>query len=631
MIRYLNSLLIIPGLLCLLAFPNTCLANKLQEKSASIAYEIDLNDVKNHYIQVRMRVPAIGDITQLMIPVWTPGSYLIREYARNIDSLEAETTSGKPLLMEKIRKNRWQIDTIGLKIFVVSYRVYCREASVRTNFVNNEYAVLNGAPTFLSVPELRDAEHSVVLKMPKNWKRSATALTPLPEISNAYFAKTFDELIDSPIVAGNLNIYPFLVSDVQHFLVNVGEQGNWDGEQVAKDLAKVVKAHQEIWGTIPYKQYHFINVIGAGSGGLEHDNSCLMMTGRWSFRDKSRYKRWLALASHEFFHTWNVRRLRPKPLVNYDYENEVYVKSLWVAEGVTSYYENIALCRADLISSRELVSGISQDIQSVKNAPGRKKQSLKDSSYDTWIKFYRPDENASNTRISYYSKGAVVAFLLDAKIRSMTDGEKSLDDVMRIMFERFQNTGYLPSDFRAVASEVAGGDLKEFFASSVDRTDDLDFGEALNYFGMHFSGRRTIQSKSSKGTDSKEQTEAPKEAVSRTPWLGAKISDNTVSSVVADSPATKAGLNPDDEILAINDYRLTGSIESWINKYQVGDELDFLISRGGRLTHLPVTLGPRPNNTWRLSYNLMKDRSEEEKARSKAWATGKKPDPKKDN
>ena len=631
MMRYLNSLLIIAALLCCIAAPGISLANSPQEAPDSIAYEIDLSDVKNHYIHVRMQVPAMGDTTQLMIPAWTPGSYLIREYARNIDSLKAETKSGKPLPMEKIRKNRWQVDTIGLKTFVVSYKVYCREASVRTNFVNNEYAVLNGAPTFLSVPELRDSEHSVVLKMPKNWKRSATALAPMSDTSNAYIAKNFDELIDSPIVAGNLNIYPFLVSDVQHFLVNVGEQGNWDGEQVAKDLAKVVKAHQEIWGTIPYKQYHFINVIGAGSGGLEHDNSCLMMTGRWSFRDKSRYKRWLALASHEFFHTWNVRRLRPKPLVNYDYENEVYVKSLWVAEGVTSYYENIALSRAGLISSRELISGISQDIQSVKNAPGRKKQSLKDSSYDTWIKFYRPDENASNTRISYYSKGAVVAFLLDAKIRSMTDGEKSLDDVMRIMFERFQDSGYLPSDFRAVAGEVAGGDLKEFFAASVDRTDDLDFDEALKYFGMHFSGRRMPKSKPDNKTDSQEEAEKPKEVVSRIPWLGAKISDNRVSSVVADSPATEAGLNPDDEILAIGDYRLTGSIESWINKYQVGDELDFLISRGGRLIRLPVTLGPRPNNTWRLSYNLTKDRSKEERARSSAWATGKKPEPKKDN
>ncbi len=591
-----------------------------------ISYEVDLADVKNHYIQIRMRVPAAGETTQLMLPAWTPGSYLVREYARNIDTLSAETVDGKPLTIEKTRKNRWQVKTAGLKEFVVNYRVYCREASVRTNFVNNEYAVLNGAATFLTVPDLMDSRHTVALKMPKNWQRSATALRPSAETANAYTAENYDEIVDSPIVAGNLKIYPFQVGGIQHFLVNVGEQGKWDGDQAAKDLAKMVDAHHKIWGTIPYKQYHFLNVIGNGGGGLEHDNSCLVMTGRWTYRDKSRYKRWLSLASHEFFHTWNVRRLRPKPLVKYDYENEVYTKSLWIAEGVTSYYENLALARAGLLSTRELISGLSQDIQSVQSTPGRKKQSLKESSYDTWIKFYRPDENASNTRISYYSKGAVVAFLLDAKIRSMTDGQKSLDDVIRIMFERFQENGYLPSDFRAVASVVAGSDLNPFFVSAVDRTDDLDFDEALDYFGMNFSGRPRpakkpkVDEADKPGNPETPTTENPQRTASKIPWLGAKTADNVITSVTAESPATEAGLNPDDEIIAINGYRLSSSLDSWINKYKVGDELDFLVNRGGRIINLAVTLGSRPNNTWRLSIN--RKQSDEEKARIKAWAEG---------
>ena len=591
--------------------------NAKQDASATIAYEVDLADVKNHYIQVRMRAPATGETTELMLPAWTPGSYLMREYARNIDSLTAETVDGKPLSIEKVRKNRWQVNTQGLKEFIVNYRLYCREASVRTNFVNHEYAVLNGAPTFLTVPERMDAKHEVTLKMPPHWQRSATALRPSSEKANVYTAENYDEIVDSPIVAGNLRFYPFQVAGISHVLVNVGEQGNWDGEQAAKDLAKLVAAHHEIWGTIPYQQYHFLNVIGNGGGGLEHDNSCLVMTGRWSYRDKSRYKRWLSLASHEFFHTWNVRRLRPRPLVTYDYENEVYLKSLWIAEGVTSYYENLALARAGLISTRELISNLSQDIQTVQSTPGRKKQSLKESSYDTWIKFYRPDENSSNTRISYYSKGAVVAFLLDAKIRSMTDGQKSLDDVMRLMFERYEQTGYLPSDFRSVASEVAGEDLNPFFAATVDRTDDLDFDEALLYFGMNFSGRP-------RPTDPGEEKKKPsKMTVSKIPWLGARTSDNIVTSVVAESPATEAGLNPDDEILAINDYRVSGSVDSWVNKFKIGDEVDFLVARGGRLLRLPVTLAPRPNNTWRLTTD--RKPSDEQKERLKSWAEGSQP------
>lgn len=594
--------------------------NAKQDESATIAYEVDLADVKNHYIQVRMRAPATGETTELMLPAWTPGSYLMREYARNIDSLTAETVDGKPLSIEKVRKNRWQVNTKGLKEFIVNYRLYCREASVRTNFVNHEYAVLNGAPTFLTVPERMDSKHEVTLKMPPHWQRSATALRPSSEKANVYTAENYDEIVDSPIVAGNLRFYPFQVAGISHVLVNVGEQGNWDGEQAAKDLAKLVAAHHEIWGTIPYQQYHFLNVIGNGGGGLEHDNSCLVMTGRWSYRDKSRYKRWLSLASHEFFHTWNVRRLRPRPLVTYDYENEVYLKSLWIAEGVTSYYENLALARAGLISTRELLSNLSQDIQTVQSTPGRKKQSLKESSYDTWIKFYRPDENSSNTRISYYSKGAVVAFLLDAKIRSMTDGQKSLDDVMRLMFERYEKTGYLPSDFRSVASEVAGEDLNPFFAATVDRTDDLDFDEALLYFGMNFSGRPRP---TNPGDEQKKPSKTTEMTVSKIPWLGARTSDNIVTSVVAESPATEAGLNPDDEILAINDYRVSGSVDSWVNKFKVGDEVDFLVARGGRLLRLPVTLAPRPNNTWRLTTD--RKPSDEQKESLKAWAEGSQP------
>ena len=619
------------GLVFLLTAGAALEATGQSDEPQKISYVVDLNDVKNHYVQITMRVPVTEDVTQLMLPAWTPGSYLMREYARNIDSLTAKTTAGKPLSIKKIRKNRWEVATAGVEEFVVTYRLYCREASVRTNFVNNEYAILNGAATFLTVPDRMDAPHQIELKMPKNWQRSATALLPSSDKANTYEANNYDEVVDSPIVAGNLRFYPFQVDGTPHFLVNVGEQGNWDGDQAAKDLAKLVKAHQEIWGITPYTQYHFLNVIGAGGGGLEHDNSCLMMTGRWTYREKSRYKRWLSLASHEFFHTWNVRRLRPKPLVKYDYENEVYTKSLWIAEGITSYYENLALARAGLLSTRDFISGLSQDIQTVQSTPGRKKQSLSESSYDTWIKFYRPDENSSNTRISYYSKGAVVAFLLDAKIRSLTDGQQSLDDVLRIMYQRYRESGYLPSDFRAVASEVAGSDLTSFFASNVDQTDDLNFDEALNYFGMNFSGRprpsKTPDNKDqADDKDSNNSTDKPsskKIPPSTTPWLGAKTSDNTITSVTTDSPATMAGLNPDDEIIAINGYRITSSVDSWINKYEVGDEVDFLIDRGGRMMHLAVTLGPRPNNSWRLSID--RKPSTEQKQRLKDWVNGTKP------
>ncbi|MDE0934428.1 MAG: hypothetical protein OSA89_00820, partial [Mariniblastus sp.] len=447
-----------------------------EDEKAALRYTVDLEDAKNHYLTIKVVVPVDSDTTELMMAVWTPGSYLVREYARNIDAMTV--TSGKrELEFEKIRKNRWLVKTEGIKSFEVSYRLYCNEMSVRTNWVGKQFAMINGAPAFITVPDRLDAPHEVQLLLPRNWTRSATSLKSIGDQPHRFVAENFDELVDSPIVAGNVSVYPFVVGGIEHQLVNVGESGYWDGTKAATDLKKVVEAHQEMWGVVPYDRYMFINMIVETGGGLEHDNSSVLMTSRWSFRDRSRYKSWLSLASHEFFHTWNIRRLRPKSLITYDYENEVYTDSLWIAEGITSYYEDLALVRAGLLSRSEFLSRLSGDVEGVQRTGGRKLQSLKDSSYDAWIKYYRPDENSSNTRISYYSKGAVAAFLLDAKIRKLTKGEKSLDDLMRKLFADYVTTGYTTDEFRAAASELAGEDLSDWFASVIDSTDELDYSD----------------------------------------------------------------------------------------------------------------------------------------------------------
>ena len=442
----------------------------------ALRYTVDLEDTRNHYLTIKVEVPVDADTTELMMAVWTPGSYLVREYARNIDSMTV-TSGDRELKFEKIRKNRWLVETKGIKSFEVSYRLYCNEMSVRTNWVGNQYAMINGAPTFITVPDRLDKQHEVQLLLPRNWTRSATSLKSVGGNPHRFVAENFDELVDSPIVAGNVSVYPFVVGGIEHQLVNVGESGYWNGTKAATDLKKIVEAHQEMWGVVPYDRYMFINMIVESGGGLEHDNSSILMTSRWSFRDRGRYKSWLSLASHEFFHTWNIRRLRPKSLVTYDYENEVYTDSLWIAEGITSYYEDLLLLRAGLLSRSEFLSRLSGNVEGVQRTGGRKLQSLKDSSYDAWIKYYRPDENSSNTRISYYSKGAVAAFLLDARIRKLTKGEKSLDDLMRKLFADYVTTGYTTEEFRAAASELAGQDLSDWFDSVIDSTDELDYSD----------------------------------------------------------------------------------------------------------------------------------------------------------
>ena len=647
------------------------------DEKTALQYTVDLEDARNHYLTIKVVVPVVSDTTELMMAVWTPGSYLVREYARNIDSMTV-TSGDRELEFEKIRKNRWLVETKGIKSFEVSYRLYCNEMSVRTNWVGNQYAMINGAPTFITVPDRLDQQHEVQLLLPRNWTRSATSLKSVGDNPHRFVAENFDELVDSPIVAGNVSVYPFVVGGIEHQLVNVGESGYWDGTKAATDLKKIVEAHQEMWGVVPYDRYMFINMIVESGGGLEHDNSSVLMTSRWSFRDRGRYKSWLSLASHEFFHTWNIRRLRPKSLVTYDYENEVYTDSLWIAEGITSYYEDLALLRAGLLSRSEFLSRLSGDVEGVQRTGGRKLQSLKDSSYDAWIKYYRPDENSSNTRISYYSKGAVAAFLLDARIRKLTKGEKSLDDLMRKLFADYVTTGYTTDEFRAAASELAGEDLSDWFASVIDSTDELDYSdiEAIGVIPPYKkSATKATKESDKKESDKKEsdkkesdkkesdkkesdkkesdKKESDKKdegtkvlaglsglkdrlasavgVKARTstsrgrPYLGFRTSAADgivkVTSVKPNSPASDVGINIEDEVIAVNGFRITSSVDSRLSQYEVGDELEILISRRGQLMTLNLTIGQLESSSYRLRF--VSRPSKEQRRQLDLWLNGK--------
>jgi len=498
--------------------------------------------------------------------------------------------------------------------------------TVRTNWVGKQYGMINGAPTFVTVVGRTGEPHAVRLTLPKNWSRSATSLKALGDQPHTFVAENFDELVDSPIVAGNVQVYPFNAGGVEHQLVNIGESGYWDGTKAARDLKRIVEAHQKMWGTVPYDRYLFLNMIAETGGGLEHDNSTVLMTSRWSFRDRSRYTSWLSLASHEFFHTWNVRRLRPKPLVKYDYENEVYTDGLWIAEGITSYYEDLALVRAGLISRNEYLSRLSQNVESVQRTDGRKVQSLRDSSYDTWIKFYRPDENSSNTRISYYSKGAVVAFLLDAKVRKLTKGEKSLDDIMKQMFKKYSKSGFTSEQFRDTASDIAGEDLSDWFASVIDSTDELDYSD-IEELGIVVPNKQPtpkVEPAKKQGgaasrlaqlmsalTEKKETRTRPTPtrqtfSLPKQPYIGMRTTTSegkvTISSVKRDSPASEAGLNIDDEVIALNDFRITSSVDRRLQQYEIGDEIELLIARRGQLMTFRVEIGSQEFESWRLRY-----------------------------
>ena len=372
--------------------------------------------------------------------------------------------------MVKSDKNRWRVTTGGANTVTVKYRVYGHEMSVRTNWIEAGFALLNGAPTFLTLADRTPRPHEVVINPATGWAKSMTGLPEMPGGPHRYRAPDFDTLTDSPIVIGNPAVYEFTVDDKKHYLVNEGEGGIFDGARAAKDLEAIVREHRRMWGSLPYDRYVFLNMLTEAGGGLEHKNSTVLMGSRWATRTRRAYNAWLDLASHEFFHVWNVKRLRPVELGPFDYENENHTRSLWIAEGVTDYYADLALHRAGLITRDEYLDSLSDKIEELQTTPGRLVQSAEMASFDAWIKYYRPDENSINTSISYYTKGSVVALLLDARVRKATNGAKSLDDVMKAAYEKYAGSrGYTADEFRAVAEQVAGVSLKAFWDHAVSR------------------------------------------------------------------------------------------------------------------------------------------------------------------
>ncbi|MEW6320878.1 MAG: PDZ domain-containing protein [Acidobacteriota bacterium] len=540
-----------------------------------------------HYVEVETVVPTGRQPSvELYMAVWTPGSYLIREYERHVEAFTAKGSDGAPRAVAKSRKNRWRIDTGGAPAVTVHYRVYGREMTVRTNWIEAGFAMLNGAPTFLTLVEPAARPHEIRVELPAGWTTVATPLDPVAGSPHTFRAPDFDTVVDSPMILGNPVLRRFEVGGKPHVIVLEGDPSLFDADRNAADTKQIVEASARVFGNrFEYPRYYFQTLVTDAGGGLEHKNSTMLMTGRFTTRSRRAYLNWLSLVAHEYFHNWNVKRLRPVELGPFDYENEVYTRSLWMAEGFTDYYAGLVVHRAELSSRDEFLDELSGHIEAVQTTPGRLVTAVGQASYDTWIKQYRPDENTSNTTVNYYPKGAVIAFLLDAKIRAATGGQRSLDDGMRLLYERYSGArGFTPEELVATLSETAGADLKAWFHHAVETTGELDYGEALEWFGLRF---RPVDPKSARA------------------WLGAGTRADggrlLVTSVRRGTPAFAAGLNVDDEILAVDDVRVhADGLAARLEQYRSGDRVRLLVARRDRLVTLDVTLGTDPGRPWRL-------------------------------
>lgn len=552
----------------------------------AIHYTLRFPAPQTHYIEVEATYPTDGQASiELMMAVWTPGSYLVREYARHVEDMRVIAGGAGNTSVEKTTKNRWRVATGGAGRVTVRYRVYAREMSVRTNWVEADFAMVNGAPTFITLVNDLDRPHHVDVELPAEWGVAVSGMPSPDGRPTSFVARNFDTIVDSPIVAGNPAIHTFDVAGKPHLLVNVNESGSWDGPRAAGDVERIVRAHRAFWGDLPYDRYVFFNMITEAGGGLEHRNSTILMTSRWAMASRQQYVNWLNLVSHEFFHVWNIKRLRPAALGPFDYERENYTPSLWVAEGFTTYYGDLLLHRAGLVSREEYLAGLSGDIRTLQQTPGREVLPVSQASFDAWIKHYRPDENTPNTAISYYTKGGVIALLLDARIRANTANARSLDDVMTRAYALYGgDTGFTEPQFRALISEVAGEDLDAWLASAVDGTDDLEYGPMLDTLGLQF---------------------APSDGLQGRGWLGlvTRVDGGRllVSQVRRGTPGFDAGFNVDDEIIAIDDFRVRP--EQWearMLNYPPGSRAALLVARRDALLRLSVTFGQDPGNAWRL-------------------------------
>jgi predicted metalloprotease with PDZ domain len=558
------------------------LLSQTSQAAGEVGHTISFPIDREQLILVRSEFPVSAPVTELIMPNWTPGSYLIREYATNVNRITATSADGSELTLRKISKDRWQVDTGETDTIVIDYEVFTPDLNVSTSWASQAFSLINGASVFLYTPETSELPQR--LNFASDPIRGAP-FTALPRAldGNGFRAEDYDELVDNPVAVAMAPVYRFTHQKQDYVLLNVGENEFWDGEQAAQDVEKIVAETQSFWGSNPLKRpFWFMNFIVGGKGGLEHDHSTVIMTGRLQMRNRDDYIKWLGVVAHEFFHVWNVRHMRPAGLAQYDYQNEQYTTQLWLAEGLTSYYDNLLMSRAGLITPKEYMELLARDIYRLETTPGRLLRPVAEASFDAWTRHYQPNANTINSTISYYTKGAVIGFVLDTYLRRTSKGRHDLDEVMRKMYDLYSNKPYSRDAFEKVVTDIGGAEAGIFLKSLLTTTADPDVDTALEYYGLELN---------------RGATPVPGEADEETliSDLGVIWEDDSpelvVKAVLHGMGGASAGLIPGDEILAIGDERMTRDrLDNLMTGFSPGQQTSLLVSRRNRIIMLDIKL-----------------------------------------
>jgi len=600
--------------------------------SNSHRYTIRPEDPAAHIFEVTLTVTTPDADGQVFaMPAWIPGSYMIRDYAKHIVSIRAES-DGLDVPLEKLDKSHWRAAPVQRELTLVIH-VYAYDRSVRGAHLDMTHAFFNGTCVFPFVVGQEDAACEVLIEPPaeplgKGWRVATSMRSAGAEHYGygLYCADNYAELIDHPVEIGELTIGEFDVRGIPHAIAIRGST-RVDMGRVCRDIETVCEQHMKLLG-VPKDLDRYLFLLDApakGYGGLEHRWSSSLVCARDALPAKKdqdvseEYRTFLGLVSHEYFHLWNVKRMKPAVFEPYDLSSESHTSLLWVFEGITSYYDDLALVRSGLISEQSYLELLGQTITRVLRTHGRHKQSVAESSFDAWTKFYKQDANARNAIISYYAKGAMIALSLDLRLRSESDGRCSLDDVMRECWARFGETGHgMPEDgFENVCAEVSGLDLSDFFHAAVRGTGELPLEPLLKTHGLDYHLRQSLSS-TDKGGKSADLSGAAKV------WLCASLASvggvSTVVSVANGGPAEDAGVAPEDEVVALDGLKLTAAnADQRLRRYRGADKLELVVFRNDELITTRIRMAEAPLDTCFLT---TPDSDEETIARRRAWIDG---------
>lgn len=554
-----------------------------------ITYKLAMPKPQDHYFQVEMELKDFKEKTlEIKMPVWAPGSYLVREFAKNVNMVYAFDENGKALKVQKKTKNTWSIDKGKAKSVKVNYEVYAFELTVRTSFLDLTHGFVSGSGVFMYVNGHQNRKGTLEVVPYKDFKVVSTGLPKSSAGKFTYEFENYDQLADCPIEIGNQEVFDFMAAGVKHTVAMYGE-GNYDVEQLKIDMARICEAATNVFGENPNKDYLFIvhNVVD-GQGGLEHTNSTTLSVNRWTY-SSTQYLGFLSLVAHEYFHLWNVKRLRPIELGPFNYDEENYTTLLWVMEGFTSYYDELLLLRAGYYKPEEYLSKLQSSINYVEGTPGSRVQSVAHASFDAWIKAYRPNENSSNTTMTYYTRGQVMASLIDAMIVAKSDGKKCLDHFLKDMYNKYHkklNRGFTDQEFKKELESFIGQDLTEFYAKYIDGTEIPPYRSIFGQVGLLANDFTSVSP--SFGASLKQE--------------GGKV---IVRSVRRGSAAEDAGISVNDEIIGCNGYRVDQkSLEATMNALNENDDIELLVSRDEILFSVRVNMTTYTRPQFKLSVDV---------------------------